>query len=79
MSYRPAATSLITSIAAGIALAACADPSPTATPTASNATSSFDRAGDTPGTHRQYGTPITLGNGRARSYVTLLKGVPVEV
>lgn len=79
MSYRPATTSLITSIAAGLALAACADPSPTATPTASNAAPSFDRAGETPGTHRQYGTPIKLGNGRARSYVTLLKGVPVEV
>ena len=78
MTYRPT-TSLIATIAAGFVLAACADPNPTATPTVSNATPSFDRAGDAPGTHRQYGTPIKLGNGRARSYVTLLKGVPLEV
>jgi hypothetical protein len=78
MSYRPATTtSLIATIAVGFIVAACADPTPTAN--VSNPTPSFDRAGDAPGTHRQYGTPIKLGNGRARSYVTLLEGVPLEV
>jgi hypothetical protein len=36
------------------------------------------RAGDAPGTHRQYGTPVKVGEGRARSYVVLDKGVPSE-
>jgi hypothetical protein len=39
------------------------------------------RAGETPGTHRQYGVPVKVGNGRARAYVVLDQkgGTPVEV
>jgi hypothetical protein len=75
MSYRPARVPYSFAVLA-LALAACADPVPTSvTPDAP----SFTRAGDEPGTHRQYGTPIKFGEGRARSYVVLNKGVPVEV
>lgn len=71
MSYRPARFVVL-----ALALAACADPTPTAiVPDGA----SLDRAGDEPGTHRQYSTPIKLGEGRARSYVVLNKGVPLEV
>jgi hypothetical protein len=77
MSYRPNTASTFASIALGFAVIACADPTPTAAVAGANP--SFDRAGDEPGTHRQYGTPIKLGQGRARSYVLLNKGVPLEV
>ena len=78
MPYRPATTSTLATIAAAFVLAACADPTPTAAGPGV-VTPSLDRAGDAPGTHRQYGTPIKLGNGKARSYVVLNRGVPVEV
>ena len=71
MTYRPARFVVL-----ALALAACAGPVPTAvTPDAP----SLHRAGDEPGTHRQYGTPIKFGEGRARSYIVLNKGVPLEV
>ena len=65
------AVALVASIAA-----ACADPTPTASipPNASLA-----RAGAEPGTHRQYGTPIKLGEGLARTYVVLHDAVPLEI
>jgi hypothetical protein len=44
---------------------------------------SFGRAGyDTPAVHRQYGTPLKLGNGKARAYVALSSGrdkKPIEL
>lgn len=39
----------------------------------------LDRAGEQPGTHRQYGTPVKVGDGRARTYIVLLRGVPLEL
>jgi hypothetical protein len=79
MSYRPATRSILATAVLATIAAACTDPSPTATPNAAGGALSLDRAGEQPGTHRQYGTPIKLGNGRARSYVLLNKGVPLEV
>ena len=63
--------------AAALALAACADG---AAPIAAGGPAS-SRAG-APGTHRQYGTPVKVGNGRARSYVVLdakQGGAPREI
>jgi hypothetical protein len=77
MPYRPASVSTLFAITIVASLtAACADPTPTAT---FPDKPSLERAGAEPGIHRQYGTPIQLGEGRARSYVLLNKGVPVEV
>jgi len=75
MTYRPAVFPIAATIA--LALAACADPTPTGAPNVDAPL--FSRAGELPGTHRQYGTPIEFGSGRARSYVVLNKGVPLEV
>jgi len=53
-----------------VLLTACEDRSVTNDPLAPEA--SFDRAGfDTPGAHRQYGTPVKVGKGMARAYVVL--------
>jgi len=76
MSYSPARFSLFAAALLWLSAVACADPTPTA---AVSDKLSLDRAGADAGTHRQYGTPIKFGNGRARSYVLLDKGVPVEV
>ena len=76
MPYGPARFSLFAAALLWLSAVACTDPSPTA---AVSGNLSLDRAGTEPGTHRQYGTPIKLGQGRARSYVVLNKGVPVEV
>ena len=76
MLYRPPARFSIAPAVLALGLAACADPTPTATVPRD---ASFTRAGDEPGTHRQYGTPIQLGEGRARSYIVMNKGVPLEV
>jgi hypothetical protein len=78
MPYRPARFSIFAAALLWMSAVACTDPSPTATATP-GAALSLDRAGEQPGTHRQYGTPIKLGNGRARSYVVLNMGVPLEV
>ena len=78
MPYSPARFSLFAAALLWLSAVACTDPSPTATP-APGGTLSLDRAGEEPGTHRQYGTPIKLGNGSARSYVVLNEGVPLEV
>ena len=69
-SYLPITTTRVTRAAlalgaltlAALVPAACGDPAPTG--------ASAGRAG-APGTHREYGTPIRLGQGRARSYVVL--------
>jgi len=78
MPYRPALRSLIAATIVFVA-AACTDPSPTASRADAPGSTSSTRAGDAPGTHRQYGTPIKLGKGRARSYVVLNKEIPLEV
>jgi len=78
MPYGPARFSLFAAALLWLSAVACTDPSPTASPNPGS-TLSLDRAGEQPGTHRQYGTPIKLGNGRARSYVVLDKDVPLEV
>ena len=56
-----------------VLLAACAPDSPPTAPALSpTAASSADRAGyDSPGLHRQYGTPVKVGAGMARAYVVL--------
>ena len=76
MPYSPARFSLFAAALLWLSAVACTDPSPTA---AVPGELSLDRAGTERGTHRQYGTPIKLGKGRARSYVVLDKGVPLEV
>ena len=76
MMYRPPARFLFAPALVAFVAAACADPTPTAVVPSG---ASLARAGDEPGTHRQYGTPVQFGNGRARSYVVLNKGVPLEV
>lgn len=59
-----------------LSFAACSDTSPTADV-------SFARAGyDAPGVHRQYGAPVSVGAGQARSYVVLDQksgGAPLEI
>jgi hypothetical protein len=68
---RANALALVLVAAGGAMLTACGDET-TAAPSAA-------RAGyDDPGTHRQYGTPIALGHGKARTYVVLKGGVPLE-
>ena len=55
--------------AVGLAVA-CQSDAPTEL--APNQSASVARAGyDTPGMHRQYGTPVKVGNGMARAYVVL--------
>jgi hypothetical protein len=52
-------------------LAACADPGSTPTTNPADG-ASHDRAGyDQAGAHRQYGAPVSVGEGRARTYVVL--------
>ena len=58
--------SLALAVAAGTVYA-CADSSPATAPSAARARD----AAASPGHHRQYGTPVRLGNGRARTYVVL--------
>jgi hypothetical protein len=73
---RPSHLALAATLTVGLALIACNDNPPAAPRTGGL---SDDRVGADPGTHRQYGTPVQLGNGRARTYVVLDKGVPREV
>jgi hypothetical protein len=68
--------------AAALALAACSadQPSTQASDVSAVSTTDAARAGDAPGTHRQYGVPQQLGDGRARTYVVLdERGNPLEV
>jgi hypothetical protein len=66
---------------AALALGACHDP--TDTRTTSGVAASANRAGyDQAGAHRQYGTPVKVGNGTVRTYVVLDQksgGTPLEV
>ena len=60
------------------ALTACSESAAATRPGAPDASA----AGDGPGVHRQYGTPVAVGNGRARTYVVLDQrsgGRPLEV
>jgi hypothetical protein len=75
---RSAAAAAALSAAAALTVVACNN-----LPTADRAASpAADRAGyDQPGVHRQYGEPVRLGNGRARTYVVLDQksgGAPLE-
>ena len=54
--------------------AACGDE-----PSSPAADPDLHRAGDPAGSQRVYGAPIALGQGRARSYVLVKGGVPLEV
>ena len=76
MPYSQPRFSLFAAALLWLSAVACSDPSPTS---AIPGKLSLVRAGSEPGTHRQYGTPIKLGKGRARSYVLLNKGIPLEV
>jgi hypothetical protein len=61
----------------GLSLVACGDGS-----TVSGASATLTRGDADAGVHRQYGTPVRLGNGRARTYVVLdaARGnVPIEL
>ncbi|HKG90786.1 MAG TPA: hypothetical protein VKA84_02770 [Gemmatimonadaceae bacterium] len=72
------ALAAVPAMAFAIALqAGCADAPPD--PQAPLDRPALDRAGDLPGTHRQYGTPVQVGEGRARTYIVLNKGVPLEL
>jgi hypothetical protein len=66
-------------LAASLTLTACRESAAAPRPAAPSA----DRAGtDGPGVHRQYGTPMRVGNGRARTYVVLDQqagGRPLEI
>jgi hypothetical protein len=76
---------LVASCATGavVVLAACSPDSPPTAPTMSPNAAAADRAGyDSPGLHRQYGPPVKVGAGMARTYVVLdAKGgqSPVEL
>lgn len=54
-----------------VALAGCAPDAPTATASLGTDAVLLARAGYDVGFHRQYGTPVPLGDGRARTYVVL--------
>lgn len=59
-------TTLPAALLATLLLAACSDPALT------DVDPTLARAGyDQPGVHRQYGTPVQVGDGRARSYVVI--------
>jgi len=71
----------------GLGLAACGtDVTPDATAPsaaaqgAAQGAGAASSAGEAPGTHRQYGAPQQVGNGRVRTYVVLDRhGAPLEV
>jgi hypothetical protein len=70
-----AATASATAIALAIA---CREPTSTTTTGLRGARAGFDQ----PGAHRQYGTPVKVGNGTVRTYVVLDQkngGAPLEV
>lgn len=60
-----------------LALAACTDSSTTAPRTVPGE----EQTTVSPGVHRQYGTPVKVGDGRARAYVTIDQkaGKPLEI
>src|SRR5690348_12370621 len=65
---RHAAPSVVLALA--VSLAACSGDMATRPASTTSTRPSFDRAGYTePGTHRQYGAPVKVGDGMARAYV----------
>ena len=78
VSLRPLGA-VVAALAAGLTISACDESAAAPGPGAPSA----DRDGaDSPGVHRQYGTPARVGNGRARTYVVLDQrggGRPLEV
>ena len=77
--HRVVRSRVVVSVAAvaAFAIGACDETDAPLRPSESGVTA---RAGETPGTHRQYGVPVKVGNGRARAYVVLdqKRGVPLE-
>lgn len=75
---RPVRT-LALALTLGAALAACTDaPTATAPPSVEAARAGYDQ----PGVHVQYGVPVQLGDGRARTYVVIDQksgGAPLEL
>ena len=75
----------VAGIATALAFTACKEPSTTAASGGLNSprAATLDRAGhDQPGTHRQYGAEVKIGNGTVRTYVVLDEkqgGKPIEV
>jgi hypothetical protein len=73
------------SITAAVAFAACREPSTTGVAAGPKNPSgpSLDRAGfEQAGTHRQYGTPVKVGNGTVRTYIVVDEkqgGKPLEI
>jgi hypothetical protein len=65
------------------AFVACSDPAATGTVSTLKSGAALDRADfDAAGNHRQYGTPVQVGNGTVRTYVVLDQkdeGRPLEV
>jgi hypothetical protein len=66
-----------------LAFAACAEPSSTGVALNVPVGPATDRAGvDQAGTHRQYGTPVKVGNGIVRTYIVMDQkqgGTPLEI
>jgi hypothetical protein len=75
-----AAAASLTLVAAFVA---CSDPAATSSVSTLTPAASLDRAGfDEAGNHRQYGTPVHVGNGTVRTYVVLdqkNEGRPLEI
>ena len=75
---RPTRT-LALALSLGAALAACTDaPTATAPPAVAAARAGYDQ----PGVHVQYGVPVKVGDGRARTYVVIDQksgGAPLEL
>jgi hypothetical protein len=65
------------------AFVACSEPAATGAASTLKTGTSLDRAGfDDAGNHRQYGTPVKVGNGTVRTYVVLdqkNEGRPLEI
>jgi hypothetical protein len=73
-----AARVLAPALVPALVLAACGDPPATSVGTVSSGRASAGQ----PGTHRQYGTPVPVGEGRARAYVVYDQkdgGAPLEI
>lgn len=70
----------LAALAGGVALLGCESDTPTSAGSlAASGTAPAATRNASPGTHRQYGTPVKVGNGLARSYIILDHGVPQEL
>jgi hypothetical protein len=62
---------LATALAAASLIYACSDPAATSSIGTTDAPAASQSASEQAGVHRQYGVPVQLGNGRARSYAII--------